>query len=306
MDSSELQPIFDFMCQLPPFDSLDEHLLKRCCQALTIAYYGKQQKLVHVDTNQAQLYIVRSGAFEVTTQQGELIDRIGEGQFFGFSGMLSGEKVVNQVHILEDGLVYHLPAAMFDQLRADSHSFDRFFNQAFAKRLRNQGSISNKPINTARITHIMCRDLTTIHPDATIHQAAFLMSEKRLSSLVVMDQQLLCGILTDRDLRNRVLAKGLNGDLLVKQVMTDNPFTIEPNALIFEAMLKMSENSIHHLPVVEKVDLTDQEQQGKKPIGIITSTDLIRSQSSQPLLLIGQIDRQNSSRRDCSSQSKDT
>ncbi|TEW50683.1 DUF294 nucleotidyltransferase-like domain-containing protein [Psychromonas algicola] len=294
MDNSELQPIFDFMCQLPPFDSLDQTILKQCCQSLTIAYYGKQQQLVHVDTNQAQLYIVRSGAFEVTTQQGELIDRIAEGQFFGFSGMLSGEKVVNQVHILEDGLVYHLPATMFDQLRAQSHSFDRFFNQAFAKRLRNQGSISNKHINTARITHIMCRNLTTIHPDATIHQAALLMSEKRLSSLVVMEDQLLCGILTDRDLRNRVLAKGLNGDLLVKQVMTDNPFTIEPNALIFEAMLKMSENNIHHLPVVDKVDLAGQEQQGKKPIGIITSTDLIRSQSSQPLLLIGQIDRQNS------------
>jgi len=227
MDNSELQPIFDFMCQLPPFDSLDQTILKQCCQSLTIAYYGKQQQLVHVDTNQAQLYIVRSGAFEVTTQQGELIDRIAEGQFFGFSGMLSGEKVVNQVHILEDGLVYHLPATMFDQLRAQSHSFDRFFNQAFAKRLRNQGSISNKHINTARITHIMCRNLTTIHPDATIHQAALLMSEKRLSSLVVMEDQLLCGILTDRDLRNRVLAKGLNCDLLVKQVMTDNPFTIE-------------------------------------------------------------------------------
>ena len=287
MDNSELQPISDFISHIAPFDTLSATQLTECCQALSIAYYGEQQQRVHVESNPAQLYIVRSGAFEVTTPQGKLINRIAEGQFFGFSGMLSGEKVVNQVHILEDGLVYHLPAAMFVQLRAQHQSFDRFFNQAFAKRLRNQGTISDKPVSTSRITHIMCRKLTTIEPNATIHQAALLMSEKRLSSLVVMEQQILCGILTDRDLRNRVLAKGLNGGLLVNQVMTSDPFTIEADALIFEAMLTMSENNIHHLPVVK------QDSQGQKPIGIITSTDLIRSQSSQPLLLIGQIDRQN-------------
>jgi len=285
MDNSELQPIVDFMRQLAPFDSLDERTINECCKVLTIAYYSKQQKLVPVDSNDPQLYIVRSGAFEVTTEEGDLIDRVGEGQYFGFSGMLSGEKVVNQIHILEDGLVYHLPAKMFDQLRANSHLFDRFFNQAFAKRIRIQGTLQQNQISTARITHIMSRELTTITADASIHQAALLMSEKRLSSLVVIDQEKLCGILTDRDLRNRVLAKGLNGDLLVGQVMTKDPTTIERNALIFEAMLKMSENNIHHLPVVH----------GKRPIAIITSTDLIRSQSSQPLLLIGQIERQNSS-----------
>ena len=283
MDNSELQPIFDFMRKLAPFDSLQEQTLKQCCKVLTIAYYSQEQKLVHVDNNEPQLYIVRSGAFEVSTQEGKLIDRIGEGQYFGFSGMLSGEKVVNQVHILEDGLVYHLPAVMFDQLRANCHSFDRFFNQAFAKRLRNQSSLKHNHISTARITNIMSRELTTITRDATIHQAALLMSEKRLSSLIVVNDGELCGILTDRDLRNRVLAKGLTGTLLVEQAMTEHPTTIKPEALIFEAMLTMSENNIHHLPVVKD----------NKPIAIITSTDLIRSQSSQPLLLIGQIDRQN-------------
>jgi len=283
MDNSELQPLVDFMKTLAPFDALSEQELLSCCHVLTIAYYSQQQKVVSVDSNREQLYIVRSGAFEVTTKQGELIDRVAEGQFFGFSGMLSGEKVVNQVHILEDALVYHLPVTMFNQLRASNLSFDRFFNQAFAKRLRNQGSLNRHQIDTARITQIMSSSITTITPEASIQEAALLMSEQRLSSLVVVEQQKLCGILTDRDLRNRVLAKGLNGKALVKQAMTKNPTTIEANALIFEALLKMGENNIHHLPVIDK----------NRPIAIITSTDLMRSQSSQPLLLIGEIERQN-------------
>ncbi|TEW56770.1 cyclic nucleotide-binding/CBS domain-containing protein [Psychromonas sp. RZ22] len=283
MDNSELQPILDFMRELAPFDSLHEQTIKQCCQTLTIAYYSQQQKFVHVDSNEAQLYIVRSGAFEVVTKEGELIDRVGEGQYFGFSGMLSGEQVINQVRILEDGLVYHLSAKMFDQLRANSYSFDRFFNQAFAKRLRNQGSIKNNHISTARITSIMSRELAATTYDASIFQATQLMSKKRVSSLVIMKQEKLCGILTDRDLRDRVLAKGFNGDIAVEKVMTKNPATIEPDALVFEAMLKMSELNIHHLPVMCE----------GKPIAMLTSTDLIRSQSSQPILLIGQIERQN-------------
>ncbi len=120
-----------------------------------------------------------------------------------------------------------------------------------------------------------------------IQQAACLMSTYRVSSLIIIDDgddSKLTGILTDRDLRNRVLAKGLNGETLIKEVMTKNPTTVSKNALIFEAMLLMSENNIHHLPVVEN----------HKPISMLTSTDIMRSQSLQPLLLIGQIDRQNS------------
>ena len=141
MDSSELQPIVDFIKTHPPFGSLNEQTIALCCQSISVVYYSKKQQLVPVDSDEKQLYIVRSGAFEVTTGDGELIDRVSDGQYFGYSGMLSGEKVVNKVHILEDGLVYLLPIKTFDKLRASSREFDRFFNQAFAKRLRHQGAV---------------------------------------------------------------------------------------------------------------------------------------------------------------------
>ncbi|MEH6453579.1 MAG: DUF294 nucleotidyltransferase-like domain-containing protein, partial [Psychromonas sp.] len=251
---------------------------------ISIVYYSKKQKLVPVDSDEKQLYIVRSGAFEVTTEDGELIDRVSDGQFFGFSGMLSGEEVINKVHILEDGLVYLLPIITFDELRASSRQFDRFFNQAFAKRLRHQGKIKNNSLTTSRVSSITSSLLISIDSNSNIQQAAQLMSEKRVSSLLIIDDEKLSGILTDRDLRNRVLAKGLDGSMLIKQVMTSEPSTLPKNALIFEAMLQMSEKNIHHLPVIED----------GKPIAMLTSTDIMRSQSSQPLLLIGQIDRQNS------------
>ncbi|WP_435234352.1 DUF294 nucleotidyltransferase-like domain-containing protein [Psychromonas sp. PT13] len=283
MDITELKPITNFIATLPPFDKLSDSLIHHCCQSISVVYYGKNDQFVHVDTNPPQLYIVRTGAFEITTQHGELIDRMSDGQYFGFSGMLSGEKVVNKIRILEDGLVYQLPLAAFNHLRANNQLFDQFFNKAFAKRIRNQEELLSNNINTGRISSLRSTTLISIDSHSTIQQAAVLMSENRVSSLAIINNKQLIGVITDRDLRERVLAKGLTGTTLVNQVMTDSPTTIAKHALIFEAMLLMSEKNIHHLPVMEN----------NRAISMLTNTDIMSQQSSQPLFLIGQINRQN-------------
>ncbi|MGS0729317.1 CBS domain-containing protein, partial [Shewanella sp. 0m-11] len=212
-----------------------------------------------------------------------MLDRLAEGDYFGFPSLLSGEEASNRVAILEDGLVYHLPPQMFDYLRKESREFDRFFNRAFAKRLRHQGRFKAKELTTtSRVTTLMSTSPLTIDMKATVSEASRLMRDSRVSSVLVIDNHKLVGILTDKDLRNRVLAENFDGHLPVHQAMTTTPVTIESNSLVFEAMLLMSEHNIHHLPVVDHGVAT----------GVVTSTDILRGQSSQPLLLIGEIERQ--------------
>ncbi|ABO24235.1 DUF294 domain-containing protein [Shewanella loihica] len=284
MDASELQPITQFLGQLTPFDSLSEQTLERCCRALTVGYYSRSSVYVPLDEEHPQLYIVRSGAFEVRGEDGDLIDRLGDGDFFGFPSLLSGEKVSNRVQILEDGLVYHLDPETFNQLRSESREFDRFFNRAFAKRLRHQGRFKAKELgSTNRVSSLMSKQPLCLDINASVSDAARLMRDNRVSSVLIIDNQKLAGILTDRDLRNRVLAESLDGSLPVHQAMTVTPTTLSANALVFEAMLLMSQHNIHHLPIMDE----------GHPIGVITSTDILRGQSSQPLLLIGEIERQH-------------
>lgn len=283
MDASELQPVVQFLTELVPFDSLSDALILRCAKTITIGYYSKASAYVRFDADAPKLYMVRSGAFEVRSPDDVLVDRVGEGEFFGFSTLISGEKVINKVAILEDGLVYHLPQDLFDELRIESRSFDKFFARAFAKRLRNEGRFKAKDLTTtSRISSLMSATPISIDAHETVTQAAILMRNARVSSLLVTDNHKLVGILTDRDLRNRVLALGLDGQIAVHQAMTVSPISIRANALIFEAMLLMSEHNIHHLPVLEHGNA----------IGMVTSTDILRGQGSQPLLLIGEIERQ--------------
>ncbi len=283
MDASELQPVKDFLMSLVPFDTLSDESLIRCTKRLTIGYYSKASGYVPLDGDNPQLYIVRSGAFEVTDKEGELIDRLGEGDYFGFPSLLSGEEVSTRVHILEDALVYHLDLDTFDSLRKESRQFDRFFNRAFARRMRHQTRFKAKDhTTTSRISTLMSHNPLTIPLKSSVTEAAQIMRQARVSSVLVIDNNKLAGILTDRDLRNRVLAESFDGNLPVHQAMTSNPIAIEPNTLVFEAMLLMSEHNIHHLPVVK----------GETAVGVVTSTDILRGQSSQPLLLIGEIERQ--------------
>ena len=115
------------------------------------------------------------------------------------------------------------------------------------------------------------------HPDA-----AAIMAEQGVSALLIMDSDRLTGIITDRDLRSRVLAVGLEPARPVSDVMTPDPITASPDALAFELMLAMVERTIHHLPLVAD----------GHPVGVVTSTDLLRLEHANPVYLVGDVAKQ--------------
>ncbi|MBY6226198.1 DUF294 nucleotidyltransferase-like domain-containing protein [Ferrimonas balearica] len=284
MTDPDLAPIIEFLSGLLPFDQLDDAGRQAAARGIEIAYFAKSAGEVPVDYANPQLYIVRSGAFEVRSDRGELLDRLGEGDYFGFPSLLTGEQVSNRVQVLEDGLVYVLSEEAFRQLRAASRDFDRFFNRKHAERLRHSARyLAREHLSTARIRSVMASPVQSVGPFTPIQEAAQLMRASRISSVLVVQDNRLLGIVTDRDLRNRVLAEGVPVDSPVSEVMTANPVSVPSQTLVFEAMLAMSQHNIHHLPVCDD----------ETPVGVVTSTDLIRAQRSDPLYLIGEIDRQH-------------
>jgi len=132
---------------------------------------------------------------------------------------------------------------------------------------------------------IMSRQLVKAQADTSIRMAALQMTGARVSSLLIVEGDTLIGIITDRDLRSRVLAKGLSTDLPVARIMTRKPSFLHESSLCIHAQLLMSERNIHHLPIV------DDEQ---TPVGIITATDVLRNQQTSPLLMVSEINRQKS------------
>jgi CBS domain-containing protein len=118
-----------------------------------------------------------------------------------------------------------------------------------------------------------------VEPGATVTQAAQAMQEARVGSVLIATDP--PGIVTDRDLRGRVLAAGLGPETSVVQVMTRPVQTIDADAPTFAALRLMLEENIHHLPVTEE----------GKIIGVVSATDLLLHQGKNPIYLRGAIDR---------------
>ncbi|WP_418318535.1 DUF294 nucleotidyltransferase-like domain-containing protein [Piscinibacter sakaiensis] len=134
------------------------------------------------------------------------------------------------------------------------------------------------------VRSLIKREPVTLPPTATILQTARTMREQRVSSVMLIEQEHLFGLVTDRDLRNRVLAAGLDPHSSVIEIATLAPWTIEISQPAFEALLLMARNNIHHVPVLD----------GQRVVGMITATDLTEQHSSSAVYLASDIHKQSS------------
>lgn len=99
-------------------------------------------------------------------------------------------------------------------------------------------------------------------PDTSVSQAARLMATKDAGAVLVVEDDQLIGIFTERDVVFRVIAQGLDPkETYLRQVMTADPKTLGPNQCYGHALVIMQENGFRHVPVVEE----------NLPIGIISS-----------------------------------
>jgi len=113
----------------------------------------------------------------------------------------------------------------------------------------------------------MTREVVTVESSKTIFDAANIMTEKKVGGLVVVRGGDIVGIITERDILRRVVAKKCDPTgVKISEVMSTPVISVAPNDTLSDAAQKMVENRIRRLPVIE----------GSILAGIITSTDLAR------------------------------
>ena len=109
--------------------------------------------------------------------------------------------------------------------------------------------------------------ILSVSPDTIVYDALVLMGEKNVGALLVIDDQKLVGIFSERDYARKVILKGKTSlDTQVSEIMTEKVFIVYPEDTIERCMELMSEKRIRHLPVV----------QGDKVVGIISIGDVVK------------------------------
>ena len=286
MHAEQLE-IAGFLAQHPPFNELPETALHEIAQQVEISYYRAGRDILQFREPIQDLYVVRSGVVETFRRTGELYNRLGEGGIFGQLGLMMNRRVRFPVKALEDTLLYCIPVTLFNELCDRFDTFADYFEAEDDALLRNaiSAQAENNDLTTVKVKELITRELVTCASDTSIRDAALQMTEHGVSLLLVTDSTTpaasndasppIAGILTDRDMRSRVMAEGLSFDRPVGEVMTEELVTLDDNAYVFEAMLSMLRFNVHHLPIMHR----------RRCIGVISMSDILRHESQSSILL---------------------
>lgn len=278
----ELIEIRDFLAQLHPFSALPEDRLNQLPDALQIRYLRRGNTFPPTDVDADYLYIVRKGAIELKNKKGKLYAKLAEGEYYTPPCQLVDFDHTNDNLAVEDSLLYLLPCSELKTLQMESEEFGLHFKNSIRERLKRAASGDDRESGdsmahmSVKVSDLVKKPPVTIDANCSIQDAAQLMTEQNVSSVMLMDSDRLAGIITDRDLRKRCVAEGLQVDQAARTIMTSNLETIQHSDSALEAMLTMTRLHVHHLPVMRD----------EKIFGMLTATDITRHNSRNPAFIV--------------------
>jgi CBS domain-containing protein len=291
--------VFRLLRAHPAFLSLEEEDLARIAASIEIEYYPKGSVISIQDSPPGEyLQIVVSGAarvFMTAADGAEVdIDVRSEGDLIGYLSLFGADRMRANITAIEETVCYLVPREVFSAILDAKSAVAEYFNHSFLSRymdrafsdlrMRSQGTDDGEPrLLTTPIGALTTREVVAGPGDLTIREAASIMSRNRVSSLVILDAAgNPAGIVTDRDLREKVAAVARDGGESVAGIMSDKLLRADFRSTCFAALLLMIRHNVHHLLV---------EHDGRVT-GIITNHDLTLLQGNSPLAMAREIESQ--------------
>jgi CBS domain-containing protein len=240
-----------FLAARAPFDSLTPEELGEVVAETELEFHPAGDAILTEDGGPVTyLRVIHSGAVDIS-HAGKLLDLLGPGDAFGHAAMLSGLPPGFEARASEDTLCYRLPVAAARPLleRARTRELELSFQAS-----------SDEPV--ARLI----RSPTVVSdPQETVGDVARRMTECGASSAIVELGRGRLGILTDRDIRTKIVAGGMPLSAPVSSAMTTPVFTVSPDSLGRDVLFELLEHGIRHAVVLDE---------DSRIVGVVEDADL--------------------------------
>jgi CBS domain-containing protein len=275
-----------FLARFPPFDALAPQALAAVAGRAQIEHFAPGVPILERGTEPARfLYVVRKGAVEIESRmaRGRALDLLGEGEIFGARSVLAGTPSEFTFRAHEDTLCYLLsPDDAALVLGTDAGLRFLVGNRARRPGTTQPGGRMTEEAGSLRpVGSLIRRPAVTGEPSMPVASAAERMARERVSSLLIPGPRGL-GILTDRDLRTRVVAERRSPETPVEEVMTFPVVMVDAEVMAGEVLLRMLESGFHHFPV--------RDRSGSL-VGVVTDTDLMGLGRHTPFALKSALER---------------
>jgi CBS domain-containing protein len=281
-----MNDIAQFLRTHDPFSGLDDEALERLVERVEVEDFEAGATIFKQgERSQDRVLVVRRGAIELVDGN-RVLDVLGEGELFGHPSMLSGLPFGFEARVQEDSCCYSMPASDAIPLLARRSSLSYLTRSLLQHREPARAAVE-ADVASAEMTQqparaLIRREPVTCEADRPVREVARLMSDESVNSMVVRAESGELGIVTDGDLRDRVVGEGMSVDAPVAEVVSRPLTTVGADAAGADVMLAMLDNDVRHVGVLSS--------RGEL-LGVLGGIDLVAAEARTPFALRREIAR---------------
>ncbi|MEM9985937.1 MAG: DUF294 nucleotidyltransferase-like domain-containing protein [Bacteroidota bacterium] len=308
MSQSLARRTADFLKQHPPFAYLSDQTLLDFSASIRVRYVGKQEFIFEKgNPGENHVYCLQKGQVDILNPELEgeqgLLDRCDQGDLFGVRAMLNQVPYIASAQAREECLIYVIPRDAFLAVAEQEPKVLMYLASGFAagmtvvrekasefhqmQRSQTHGSQSQMIFKEEDIVAMKAVDEVAFCLEGnTVKEAAQIMAEYRIGSLVVADHNLYpIGIVTSTDYTRRVGTGKVAIEAPVRHLMSSPVVTIPTNFTVSQVMLKMMRHGIRHLVA------TEDGSANSRFVGLISEHDLLVRGGNNPAVLVKRISK---------------
>lgn len=305
MKNTIAERILDFLKHFPPFDTLNTEELFAISKEVIVLHFEKDAYIFRQNNaiNDC-FYVVKDGAVGIYHDD-NLVDQCDEGDIFGLRALIRKDNYMLDAKALEESIIYAVSSKLLENIIINNNEANQFLITSFATNTRNPYAETDKGAlfaydtqaqkSSSNFTEVQSASFSknpiTCKAKISIKEAALIMSENKVGSIVITQQKKPVGIITDKDLRYKI-ATGIHTiDEAVEAIMSSPVITFPPKITVAEAQIAMLKHSISHLCITQD-GTVDSEL-----IGILSEHDIIVIHGNNPSVLIKEIKHATSAKR---------
>ncbi|WP_276974660.1 DUF294 nucleotidyltransferase-like domain-containing protein [Flavobacterium filum] len=303
MKNSIAERIADFLKNYPPFTSLIYSELVDISKQIHVLHMEKNQVLFKVgDQTHGFFYVVKEGAIGLSVNsdaEETLIDKCDEGDILGLRPFFAKNNYLMTAKAREESLIYAIPIEIFKPYVSQNAEVLSFLLESFASNTRNpydkehKGKLISENViyneQSSEIQYFQPIKYTSTPITASrknsVKEVAITMTQHKIGSVIIQENNLPVGIVTDKDLRSKIATGKFSIDIPIEQIMSAPVITVSENISIAETQLIMLKQNVGHLCVT--ADGTTKS----KIIGIISEHDVVVAQANNPGVLLKETKR---------------
>lgn len=252
MTTEEAPRVAHFLRAHPPFDSLDALAIDQVAAAATFERYPAGTTIfAQGDEPLDHLRVIVEGSVEIIAD-GKLVDVLSAGDLFGHASMLSRMPTGFEARAAHDTSVYRIGTEVAHGLLSGPEGL-RFVARSLLEEPTELHVLAREPARNVAdqpVGTLLRGEPVVCGPQTSIREAARLMSAAPVTAVVIDLGDDGFGILTDRDLRDRVVVAGLSVDAPVSAAMSTPAHTCTPDQRAGDVLLEMLDRGFRHFPVV--------------------------------------------------------